>query len=285
LGCATLTAKAGSLGNPVLPNFTSCNKQAIATGSLVQSRSPVPYYNERNKTNIFYAVLGAGHYLMLTGKTERAVVEQIYSFVENGADPVEAANRAFGDLAQLQKALQSYITKTSYLDTSFHSRADKMQKIIPFARFLLPKRKQDWETSTSIVANWIQLKKSSKGHRLDPNLPAAQESMGLLLFRQDKRYEAERFFSRAVALDSKSALAYYYHATLLMSQGADAEEMAEAKTTLEKSRRTQPGTRLGVVDLGLLYANDAGALDKALSAEKRRVNTVPGELTSSTTSP
>jgi len=32
-----------------------------------------------------------------------------------------------------------------------------------------------------------------------------------------------------------------------------------------------------VSNLGLLYANDAGALDKALSAAKRAVDTVPGE--------
>jgi tetratricopeptide (TPR) repeat protein len=120
-------------------------------------------------------------------------------------------------------------------------------------------------------------KKLEEAIRLDPNLPAAQESMGLLLFRQDKRYEAERYFSRAVALDSKSALAYYYHAMLLMSQGADAEEMAEAKTALEKAVALNPGLGWAWSNLGLLYANDAGALDKALSAAKRAVDTVPGE--------
>jgi tetratricopeptide (TPR) repeat protein len=101
--------------------------------------------------------------------------------------------------------------------------------------------------------------------------------MGLLLFRQNEIYGAEKYFSRAVALDSKSALAYSYHAILLMSQGADPEEMAEAKTALEKAVALNPGLGSAWSNLGLLYANDPSALDKALSAAKRAVDSMPGD--------
>jgi tetratricopeptide (TPR) repeat protein len=211
-------------------------------------------------------------------KQKEQSLSKYISFVENGVDPVEAANRAFGDLAQLQKALQSYITKTSYLEyvIPLPGRPDAKDYSV---RTISPAEAQARLGDFDLYRGQLESaqKKLEEAIRLDPNLPAAQESMGLLLFRQDKRYEAERYFSRAVALDSKSALAYYYHAMLLMSQGTDAEEMAEAKTTLEKAVALNPGLGWAWSNLGLLYANDAGALEKALSAEKRAVNTVPGE--------
>src|SRR6267143_1975802 len=64
---------------------------------------------------------------------------------------------------------------------------------------------------------------------------------------------------------------------LLMTQGTDTEEIAEAKTALEKTVALNPGLGWAWSNLGLLYANDAGAHDKALSAAKRAVDTVPGE--------
>ena len=281
LGCATLTAKGGKLGQPSSSElYVLQQSKLLPLDLLFKVDHQSPYYNEANKTNIFYSESWAlVHYLMLDpARQKEQSLSKYISFVENGADPVEAANRAFGDLAQLQKALQSYITKTSYLEyvVPLPGRQDAKDYSV---RTISPAEAQARLGDFDLYRGQLESaqKKLEEAIRLDPNLPAAQESMGLLLFRQDKRYEAERYFSRAVALDSKSALAYYYHAMLLMSQGADAEEMAEAKMALEKAVALNPGLGWAWSNLGLLYANDAGALDKALSAAKRAVDTVPGE--------
>src|SRR5258705_2633506 len=281
LGCATLTAKGGKLGQPSSSElYVLQQSKLLPLDLLVKVDHQSPYYNEANKTNIFYSESWAlVHYLMLDpARQKEQSLSKYISFVENGADPVEAANRAFGDLVQLQKALQSYITKTSYLEyvVPLPGRQDAKDYSV---RTISPAEAQARLGDFDLYRGQLDSgqKKLEEAIRLDPNLPAAQESMGLLLFRQDKRYEAERFFSRAAALDSKSALAYYYHAMLLMSQGADAEEMAEAKAALEKAVALNPGLGWAWSNLGLLYANDAGALDKALSAAKRAVDIVPGE--------
>jgi tetratricopeptide (TPR) repeat protein len=65
---------------------------------------------------------------------------------------------------------------------------------------------------------------------------------------------------------------------LLMSQGADPEETAEARTALEKAVALNPGLGSAWSSLGLLYANDPGTLDKALSAARRAVDSMPGDL-------
>ncbi len=281
LGCATLTAKGGKLGQPSSSELYALQQSKLLPLDLLfKVDHQSPYYNEANKTNIFYSESWAlVHYLILDpARQKEQSLSRYISFVENGADPVEAANRAFGDLAQMQKALQSYITKTSYLEyvVPLPGRQDAKDYSV---RTISPAEAQARLGDFDLYRGQLESaqKKLEEAIRLDPNLPAAQESMGLLLFRQDKRYEAERYFSRAVAVDSKSALAYYYHAMLLMSQGADAEEMAEAKTALEKAVALNPGLGWAWSNLGLLYANDAGALDKALSAAKRAVDIVPGE--------
>ncbi len=211
-------------------------------------------------------------------KQKEQSLSKYISFVENGADPVEAANRAFGDLAQLQKALQSYINRTSYLEyvVPLPSRTDAKDYSV---RTVSPAEALARLGDFDLYRGQLELaqKKLEEAIRLDPNLPDAQESMGLLLFRQDERYGAEKYFSRAVELDSKSALAYFYHAMLLMSQGAAAEELPEAKTALEKAVSLNPGLGSAWSSLGLLYANDPDSLEKALNAAKRAVDTMPGE--------
>src|SRR6266404_2172909 len=280
LGCATLTAKGGKLGQPSSSELYALQQSKLLPLDLLfKVDHQSPYYNEANKTNIFYSESWAlVHYLMLDpARQKEQSLSRYISFVENGADPVEAANRAFGDLAQMQKALQSYITKTSYLEY-----------VIP-----LPGRQnaKDYSVRTISAAEAqarlgdfdlyrgqldAARKKLEEAIRLDPNLAAAQESMGLVLFRQDERYGAEKYFAHAVALDSKSALAYFYHAMLLTSEGSDEEQIAEARTALEKAVALNPGLGSAWSNLALLYAN-AGALDNALKAAKRAVDTMPGD--------
>jgi tetratricopeptide (TPR) repeat protein len=280
-GCATLTGKGGKLGqaNSSYLDILQRNK-LLPLETLFKVDHQSPYYNEAKKTTIFYAESWAlVHYLMTDPEKQKAqALSKYISFVENGVDPVEAANRAFGDLAQLQKALQSYINKTSYLEyvVSLPARTDaKDYTVHAISPAEAQARLGDFDLNRG--QSEIARKKLEEAIRLDPNLPAAQESMGLLLFREDERYGAERYFSRAVELDSKSALAYFYHAMLLMSQGTVAEEMPEAQTALEKAVALNPGLGSAWSSLGLLYANDPGALDKALSAAKRAVDTMPGE--------
>jgi len=229
------------LGNPVLPNFTSCNKASYCRWiSCSKSITQSPYYNEANKTNIFYSESWAlVHYLMLDpARQKEQSLSKYISFVENGADPVEAANRAFAISRNCRRRCNPTSQKHRTWSTSFHSRQTRRKDYS--VRTISPAEAQARLGDFDLYRGQLESaqKKLEEAIRLDPNLPAAQESMGLLLFRQDKRYEAERFFSRAVALDFKSALAYYYHAMLLMSQGADAEAIAERRRRSKKPSRS-----------------------------------------------
>jgi len=280
LGSATLTGKGGKLGQPSSWDLNLLQQtKLLPLETLFKVDHQSPYYNEANKTTIFYAESWAlVHYLMVDPeKQKNQALSKYISFVESGGDPVEAATRAFGDLAQLQKALQSYINRTSYMEYSvaLPAKADaKDYSVRTISAAEAQARLGDFDLYRGQLD--AAHKKLEEAIRLDPNLAAAQESMGLVLFRQDERYGAEKYFAHAVALDSKSALAYFYHAMLLTSEGSDEEQIAEARTALEKAVALNPGLGSAWSNLALLYAN-AGALDNALNAAKRAVDTMPGD--------
>ena len=280
LGSATLTSKGGKLGQPSSWDLDLLQQtKLLPLETLFKVDHQSPYYNEANKTTIFYAESWAlVHYLMVDPeKQKNQALSRYISFVESGADPVEAATRAFGDLGQLQRALQSYINRTSYMEYSvtLPAKADaKDYSVRTISAAEAQARLGDFDLYRGQLD--AAHKKLEEAIRLDPDLAAAQESMGLLLFRQDERYGAEKYFARAVALDSKSALAYFYHAMLLTSEGSDEEQIAGARTALEKAVALNPALGSAWSNLALLYVN-TGALDNALNAAKRAVDTMPGD--------
>src|SRR3989442_14908266 len=75
-----------------------------------------PYYNEANKTTIFYAESWAlTHYLMLDEQMRKTQALTKYDrLLQNDVDSLEAARQAFGDLKQLKKNLASYVRQSSF---------------------------------------------------------------------------------------------------------------------------------------------------------------------------
>ncbi len=280
-GSATLGAKEGKLGQPNEGELYALSRNRLLPLEVlfkVDQRSP--HYNEANKTTIFYAESWAlVHYLMMDPQKKKDMALSRYlALAENGADPLDAAKQAFGDLAQLQKVLQSYIVRNSYLEYGV-SLPPKSGSKDYSARTLSAAEAQARLGDFDLYRNQLDdaRKKIEEAIRLDPNLPSAQETMGQILFRQDERYEADKYFSRAVELDSKSPLAYYYHAMLVMSQEADLRNDADARSALEKAVALNPGMGFAWSSLGQLYSQDPGTLDKALAASKRAVDIVPGD--------
>lgn len=239
-----------------------------------------PYYNEAEKTNVFYAESWAlVHYLMTDDSRKKAgQLGKYMALTENGEDPVDAAKSAFGDLGQLKKDLDYYVSRTAYVMFTVGLPAPVDSNSFPVR--IVPTAEVD-ATLGEFDVNRRQLEnaraKIEEALRLDPNLAPAQESMGLLLFREGKRSEAQKYFSRAVALDSKSALTYYYDGMLLTSGGAEQEDADEAQAALEKAVALKPELAPAWDALARLYVSDPQNLSKALNAAERAVKAMPGE--------
>jgi tetratricopeptide (TPR) repeat protein len=281
LGTATVAPKAGRLGQPNSSElYVLSQSKLLPLDVLFKADSRSPYYNEANKVNIFYAESWAlVHYLMLDPvKKQGNPLGKYLNLVENGGDPLESARAAFGDLGQLEKELQGYIARTSYKEAVV-ALPETTSSETYNARTLSPAESKARLGDFDVYRGQLDeaRPKIEEAIRLDPTLAGPQESMGLLLFRQEKRDEAQKYFSRAVALDSKSALANFYDGMLLLSGGADEKETVEAQEALEKAVALNPQFAPAWDNLAMLYSRDPAKLDKALSATRTAVNEMPGE--------
>ena len=117
LGSATLLPKSGRLGLANQSELSVLAKtKLLPLDVLFRVGRDSPYYNEAEKTNVFYAESWAlVHYLMTDPSRQNGnQLSQYLNMSENGGDPIESAKAAFGDLSQLKKDLDFYVSRTSY---------------------------------------------------------------------------------------------------------------------------------------------------------------------------
>lgn len=281
LGYASVSGNGGKLGQPSSSQlYVLSQHKLVPLDVLFKVDEKSPYYNEANKGTIFYAESWAlVHYLMLDPEKLKAkVLGKYLALIESEVDPPEAAQQAFGDLAQLLKQLDAYTRKTNYME--FAVTLPGAQEIKNYqARTVSAAEAEARLGDFDLYRGQLDAgrRKLEEAIRLDPNLAAAQESMGYLLFRQQKREEADKYFARAVELDSKSAFAYYFHAMLEISQATGGTPDEDAVRSLEKAVALNPDLAPAWANLGTLYALHKDTLGKALAAAQRATALVPGD--------
>jgi tetratricopeptide (TPR) repeat protein len=281
-GSATVAGKAGKLGQPNESElFVLSQTKLLPLDVLFRVGHDSPYYNEAEKTNIFYAESWAlVHYLMTdeVRKKKENQIDKYIGLVESGGDPVDSAKVAFGDLGQLKKELDAYTSRTSF--TAYAVNLPEAAGGRPYSARAVPQAEAVARLGEFDIGRG-QLEaarsKMEEGIRLDPNLAATQEGMGLVSFRENKPAEAQKFFSRAVALNSKSALTYYYDGMLLLTSDTVEEDPDEARDALEKAVALKPELAPAWDALGTLYAREPATLPKAVESAERAVKAMPGE--------
>lgn len=192
-----------------------------------------PYYHEEKKGSIFYAEAWALTHYIEVGDAEHKT-HRIYDYlnlIAQQIDPLQAASQAFGDLKHLQAELDSYIhrsngfqyfkmtTTTDVDDSAFKVQAlTGPQSDAVRADFLACNQRT--VDAQALLDHILQE---------DPNNVSAHETKGFLEFQQHHLDQAQKWFAKAVQLDSKSYLAYYYFAAIAMqgSQGESDEQQVE----------------------------------------------------------
>lgn len=282
LGSATVAGKSGRLGQPNESELRILSRtKLLPLDLLFRVGHDSPYYNEAEKTNVFYAQSWAlVHYLMTdeVRKKKDNQLDKYIGLVEGGGDPVDSAKVAFGDLNQLKKDLDAYASGTSF--TAYAVDLPEPAGAKPYSFRAVPQAEAVATLGEFDISRGQMdpaRTKIEEAIRLDPKLAVTQESMGLLLFRENKRDEAQKYFSHAVALDSKNALTYYYDGMLLLTSETIEEDPDEARDALEKAVALKPELTPAWDALATLYSREPATLPKAVEAAERAVKTMPGE--------
>ena len=233
-----------SLGEPSGENLALLKQNRLlplATLFTVDENSP--YYHEENKGSIFYAESWAlTHYIVIKDHQDKASrLAQYSELLTQKVEPVTAATRAFGDLKQLQAALESYIhqgsfnyfkmTKTTEVDDS----AFTVQALAP-------------AQSDAVRADFLAYNERTADARAlldhvlleDPNNVSAQETMGFLEFRLGHIEEARKRYAQAEQLDSQNFLAHYYFAAISMNAPVATSDPEQVESSLRRAIKLNP---------------------------------------------
>ena len=225
-----------------------------------------PYYHEEQKGSIFYAESWAlTHYLHvkdMENNTHR--VADYVALVSNHVDAVTAATRAFGDLKQLQSALESYIVQANF-------QAFRVEKRLELNDTILNSHPIPETEANAVRADFLAYNQREKDARSlldqvlkdDPNNTLAHETMGYLEFRAGHLEEAQKSYEQAVKLSSQSFLANYYFASIAMNREPSGDLDGEIETCLEKAIKLNPAFAPSYDRLGVFYGMRHKDLDHA----------------------
>jgi hypothetical protein len=240
-----------------------------------------PYYHEENKGSIFYAESWAlTHYLEqkdFRDKTERLTIYA--QLLAQNVDATTAAARAFGDLKQLQSALEGYVSQASFKyfrmpgatdidDSKFESRG--------LTSFQADAARADFLAYNDRTADARAL----LDHILqgDPNNVLAHETMGYLEFREQHIDAARNWYAQAVKLDSQSFLAHYYFAAISMNSSMNETEQSQVESSLRASIKLNPNFAPSYDRLGALLAMRHSNLEEAHMMELTATQLDPGNF-------
>jgi TonB family protein len=259
------------------------DKPLLPLSSLFDIDAASPYYNEKNKTSIFYAESWAlTHYLIVRDwreKTHR--LNDFTALLHQHVPQAEAARRTVGDPASLEQALKGYIHNATFLsDVRNPPRIEQAQfqvRVLSEAESLAVRA--DLIAHTQRYEEARQMLEESV--KLDPKLSAACESMGFLYLQQGNTAQAEKWSAQAAALNPQSYRANYYYARSLLQGGhLDEASAAKAEASLRAALNGNPefAPAYDVLAYVLTLPGSHQKLDEAYTMTLGAVRREPGNV-------
>jgi hypothetical protein len=232
-----------------------------------------PYYNERNKVSMFYAESWAlTHYLMLGDKTgHRQLFTDYLGAVGQGMNPEDAAHKVFGDLGNLQKILQRYISGSVFFELAAPSPptvADSQIQVRALSDAEADAYRGGFLTLHQQFKSAQPLLEDAA--RLDPKLALAQQNLAMFHILQQQPAETLAPLSSAIALDPHNALTRYLRGKMTFERGGtsliDPQIEADLREAIAANPDFAPPYGLLAADLADRNERLAEALELAKKA-------------------
>ena len=239
-----------------------------------------PYYHEEQKGSVFYAESWAlTHYLeIMDGQKGTSRLQDYANLLVKKEDPVVAAQQAFGDLNQLQQALNSYIAQGRFM-------MFKVNKVFTVDESAFKVRAVSTPDADAIRADVLVYNQRIKDAqalidstlRDDPNNALAHETMGYIKFREGDKEAARKWYGEAVKLDSQSYLAHYYYAAMSMGSAGSGDD-PEIESSLRACMKLNPGFAPAYDALAMYYSRDAAKANEAHLLNIQAISLEPDNL-------
>jgi tetratricopeptide (TPR) repeat protein len=233
-----------SVGEPSTENVLLLRQnRMLPLATLFTVDHTSPYYHEENKGSIFYAESWAlTNYLRVKDSQENTHRLTDYAtLLTQNVDAVTAATRAFGDLKQLQTALEEYVRQTAFHYMKMAATTDVDESA--FQVQALTTLQADAVRADFLAYNERTADAQALLDRIlqeDPSNISAHETKGYLAFRQRNLEEARNWYAQAVKLDSHNFLAHYYFAAISINGTVAPDDEAQVESSLRASIKLNP---------------------------------------------
>jgi tetratricopeptide (TPR) repeat protein len=274
--------KDAQVGEPSVDDILYLRQnRVLPLATLLKVDASSPYYHDEQKGSVFYAESWAlTHYLEITDhekKTNR--IATYITLVHQHEDPVAAAEKAFGDLKQLQASLEGYIRAGDYKEFVLSSAAAQLDEASYKSKTLTQAEADAIRADFLVYVRRTQDARSLLDAVLkaDPSNVQAHETMGYLAFQEGDRDAARKWFEQAVKLDSQSYLAHYYFAVMSMNEGGSLDD-PQIEASLRAATKLNPTFAQAYDQLAALFAMRHEHLDEAHMLTLQAVQLDPGNL-------
>ncbi len=235
-------------------------------------------YSERDRATVFFAQSWAlVHYLTLGSETRQGQLGRLMDALRAGKKASDATAEAFGDLAALDKELESYARRGVFPARRRTAIVDPR----PIVNRELPPAETLALRAAFLSAAGREAEASSaaaEALRADPGFVGAYEAKAIVALRAQRRDEARQALEKAVAMPGASDFAHEQYARLLWEslKGRAGLERVEA----ELQRAVEINTWFARAYEGLALVKEArGApLDQAIQLALRASVLEPGNL-------
>ena len=254
----------------------------LPISTLVSIDATSPLYNSKDHAGMFYAESWAiVHYFSLAPEVrDQHLLDKYLAALQATDDPIEAANRSFGDLKKLGEKLEAYTRQSAFLYQRISVKSNISEKDFA-ARHLSPAEglvaQADYLVHTNHLPEAITI--LHEAEKLDAKAPRLHDELAYYHFVKADYDNSLKEFDLAIAEDPNDATAYYYKASIpYRKSGYDREATPQIIANLQKVISLQPNFAPAHAFLCIAYTQSAETKPKAFAEAKKAMDLEPGNL-------
>src|SRR6266436_4859021 len=254
----------------------------LPIATLVSIDASSPLYNTKEHAGMFYAESWAiVHYFSLAPEVcDQHLLDKYLAALQATDDPIEAANRSFGDLKKLGEKLEAYTRQPAFLYQRISVKSSVSEKDFA-ARHLNQAEglvaQADYLVHTNHLPEAITI--LHEAEKLDSKAPRLHDELGYYHFVKADFANSLKEFDLAIAEDPNDATAYYYKASIpYRKSGYDRENTPQIIANLQRVISLQPNFAPAHAFLCIAYTQSAETKRKAFAEAKKAMDLEPGNL-------